>query len=378
MPDRQNPAPVFLNRLVGLDSIGVAYMDRRLIFRFCNDVQARYFGRTIEHVVGVHLHDVVPDNPAFWSDLERVIETGVTHPQTALDVTWTDRAGEGEHHYLVAYVADRDEAGVRGVFMTAQEVTVPDATRETETDQGRLTERIRSLEAEVKEKDVLIGMISHEMRTPLTTIYGDADILARRLDDLDAESRSRAIGDIRTEAQRLGHLVENMLLFARASSHAPVESEPVLLVREISQVASERQTRLGERPVTISVIPEDLIANANPRYFEQVLHNLLGNAEKYSPPDEPIEVRAVLVNGEVIVSVLDRGPGIDPAEADMIFQPFYRSEGTSREVAGAGIGLAVCKLLVQAQSGRIWVNQRESGGSIFSFALPAEADVMEA
>jgi two-component system, OmpR family, sensor histidine kinase KdpD len=250
--------------------------------------------------------------------------------------------------------------------MTTLEVT-PSILGENE----RLRERIKSLEETVRERDLLVGMISHEIRNPLTTIFGNAHLLLRRLEDMDDDSRTRAISDIREEAERLNALVENMLLLARAGRQATVPTEPVELDKVLCEVVSEHQKRFRQRPVAVGVKPDGLMADGQPDYLRQVVQNLLSNAEKYSPADEQIDLRARRIGDEVVISIHDRGPGIAPAESEIIFQPFYRSARTSTKVSGAGIGLAVCKLLVQAQSGRIWTSPRREGGSVFSFTLPA-------
>ena len=240
---------------------------------------------------------------------------------------------------------------------------------ESGTEQA-LRERIKGLEQTVKDRDLLIGMISHELRTPLTTIFGNAHLLLGRLEEMDTGSRRRAISDIREQADRLNGLVENMLLLARAGSQAPVPTEPVLVGRALREAVSAHQKRFTRRSVDITVKPKGLIADGQPDYLKQVVENLLSNAEKYSPDEQPIGLRAHSARGEAVISILDRGSGVAPAESEIIFQPFYRSDRTSMKVSGAGIGLAVCRLLVQAQSGRIWVRRRRGGGSAFSFTLP--------
>jgi two-component system OmpR family sensor kinase len=187
---------------------------------------------------------------------------------------------------------------------------------------------------------------------------------------MDAVTRTRAITDIREEAERLNGLVENMLLLARTGIQAEVPTEPVLLNRVLVEVASEHQERFPHRTVVVAVKPKGLIADGQPDYMKQVIQNLLGNAEKYSATDQQIDIKAHRTGNEVTISILDRGPGVLPDEAEIIFQPFYRSDRTSTKVGGAGIGLAVCKLLVQAQSGRIGTRPRRGGGSVFSFTLP--------
>jgi signal transduction histidine kinase len=361
-----------VGRLVDAFPGGVAYLDASLVFRSCNDVQAGYFGRPAVGIVGRRLHDVARDNPDFCSAIERVAQTGEPSQRTALSVTWSDRPAEGAHHFIVSCVADVTRRGrVRGVFMAAMEATQTVAS-ESETHKG-LLERNKVLERIIHERDLLLGIISHEIRTPITTIFGNAQMLLRRLEDLDVDSRTRVISDIREEAERLNRLVENMLLLARAGAQAPVPTEPVPIDKSLGQLVLEHQNRFRERSFVISVKPRSLLANGQPDYMKQVIQNLLGNAEKYSPAAEQIDVRARRRGDEVIISILDRGPGIAPAESEIVFQPFYRSERTSTNVGGAGIGLAVCKLLVQAQSGRIWTRPRRGGGSVFEFTLPAAA-----
>jgi two-component system, OmpR family, sensor histidine kinase KdpD len=239
------------------------------------------------------------------------------------------------------------------------------------TSERRLQDRIDNLEETLKERDLMIGIISHQLRTPLTTIFGNAHILLARLEDMDTASRTRAISDIREEAERLNGLVENMLLLARAGTQAPVPTEPILVAQAIGEVVSEHQQRFKERSVVVTIRPKGVMALGQMGYLKQVVENLLSNAEKYSPVDQPIDVRARRAGDQVIISTLDRGSGVVAAESQIIFQPFFRSERTSAAVSGAGIGLAVCKLLVQAQSGRIWAKPRPGGGSAFSFSLPS-------
>ena len=112
--------------------------------------------------------------------------------------------------------------------------------------------------------------------------------------------------------------------------------------------------------------------NADPTNFQHVLENLLSNAVKYSPPGSPIDLVMERREDELVISVLDRGKGITNEEATRIFEPFYRSKRTSHVTAGAGVGLAVCRRLAEAQGGRIWAQPREGGGSAFSIALPVD------
>lgn len=361
----------FLQRLTQAFPGGIAYLNSDLVFTYCNEIQATYFGRGVEHVIGQRLTEVAPHSPGFLHDVERVASTGERFAQTALAINWSDRDGQSDH-YSVSYIPDLDPQGkVLGVFLTALEIAKPLLVDQEAN--AVLLERNRVLQEMLNERDLLVALISHELRTPLTTIFGNAHFLLRRLEDLDEESRNRAISDIRNEAERLNRLVENMLLIARAGAQAPVPTEPVALKIAIDAAVAEQHDRKGDRQINVSVKPRGLVVDAQPDYLRQVLQNLLGNAEKYSPAGAPIDVRARRSADGVTIAVLDRGQGVDPAEAEIVFQPFYRSPRTATAASGAGIGLAVCKLLVQSQNGRIYTRPRRGGGSVFAFTLPAAA-----
>jgi len=109
---------------------------------------------------------------------------------------------------------------------------------------------------------------------------------------------------------------------------------------------------------------------AEPHYLEQILRNLLSNADKYSPKDSPIEIAITRRDDEADIVVLDRGPGISPEESEIIFERFYRSDRTANKAAGIGLGLTVCKRLIEAQAGRIWARPREGGGLEVGVTLP--------
>ncbi len=112
------------------------------------------------------------------------------------------------------------------------------------------------------------------------------------------------------------------------------------------------------------------LALAHAGGLEQILENLLHNAAKYSPREKPIDIVTRRADGEVLISVHDRGIGIAAGDVDAMFQPFYRSEAAAARAAGMGLGLAVCQRLISAMSGRIWAERRSGGGTVVTLALP--------
>jgi signal transduction histidine kinase len=226
-------------------------------------------------------------------------------------------------------------------------------------------------------KDEFLGLISHELRTPITAIYGGARVLQTRADRLDEDSRARILTDIEVESERLSRMVENLLALARVELGQAVSTEPVLARRVAQKVVASFAQRRPGREIELHGEGDAAPVAAQPVYLEQVLRNLLSNADKYSPEGAPIDVRLRAMDEGIECLVLDRGPGIDDDDAELIFERFYRSEHSAKAAKGAGLGLTVCKRLMEAQGGRIWAKPRDGGGLEVGFTLPKYREASE-
>jgi K+-sensing histidine kinase KdpD len=241
---------------------------------------------------------------------------------------------------------------------------------------SQLQELFEEVQAASAVKDEFLGLVSHELRTPITSIYGNARVLIQYGDTLDVDDRREAIGDIERESDRLRRIIENLLLLARFDRTHVLETEPVRLERLVNDVADRFRRNHPARPVLVSLEDGVPLADAQPTYLELVLNNLITNADKYSPPQEPIEIDIRRSDDGIEVRVLDCGVGVLPAELTELFSPFYRSNRTRELASGMGIGLAVCKRIIEAQGSRIWAVPRPEGGSEFGFSLRMQpADV---
>jgi K+-sensing histidine kinase KdpD len=170
----------------------------------------------------------------------------------------------------------------------------------------------------------------------------------------------------------LKRLVEDVVAMSRfGESDADVGREPVLLQRVVPGVVGSEEERWPGVTFTINTISGLPTVMADPTYLEQIVRNLLTNAAKYGGTGSTIEISVELdeVSDEVVVRVIDDGPGIEVNEAEKLFELFYRSPTTASATSGAGIGLFVCARLVRAMGGRIWASPRPSGGAEFGFAL---------
>lgn len=220
-------------------------------------------------------------------------------------------------------------------------------------------------------RETFIGVLSHELRTPVTTIFGGAKLLARTTSNLDEETRRGIFRDIHEEAERLQRLVEDVVALNRfGEAVGEIGWEPVLIQRVLPRVVESEDGRWPGISFQLQVDSGLPTVSADPTYVEQVVRNLLSNAAKYGGLDSTVVVKAERGEGEVIVRVLDNGPGFPLEERDRLFELFYRSAKTASTAGGAGIGLFVCARLVAAMGGRIWAERRDPGGAEFGFALP--------
>jgi two-component system phosphate regulon sensor histidine kinase PhoR len=226
-----------------------------------------------------------------------------------------------------------------------------------------------------------VSTVSHEFRTPLTSIKGFADTLLSYSAQLPEEEKRRFITIIKDQADRLIRLVENLLTASRlGASRVEMAYRPVpltrLLEKVIQSVQAKTQSKTGqERRFALSVQPVSLEAWADSDRMEQVLINLVDNAVKYSPDSSLVSIKAEFLpedDSAIRVMVQDEGAGIPQALLPKIFTKFYRVESPlKQEVEGTGLGLYITKSLTTAMGGRISAESREGQGSIFTVILPA-------
>ena len=228
-----------------------------------------------------------------------------------------------------------------------------------------------AVDAELQ-RDAFLGVLSHELRTPITTIMVALDLL-RHSDGVRHSPRARAlIADLDADATRLNRIVADLLVLSRSERGAlDTSGEPVLVHRVVRDVVEREQEARPESKIVLTV-PDDLApVEAEPTYVEQIIRNLLSNALKYGrSPGKPIDVTVVQQGNMVEVRVLDRGVGSAPGETDRLFTLFYRNPKAVAAAPGAGIGLYVCRLLAEAMHGSAWARPRPGGGAELGFALP--------
>jgi len=218
----------------------------------------------------------------------------------------------------------------------------------------------------------LLSSVSHDLRTPLSSIKAAATSLLQEEVQWDEEARRSFALSIEREADRLNRLVANLLDMSRIESGAlKPEREWYPIDELVHDVLGHMQPVLDGRTVHTD-LPADLPpVELDYLEIDQVLTNLIENAVRYTPAGSPIELSARVDGDQMVISVADRGPGIPPDDRERVFDKFYRVlETQTTRTTGSGLGLAVSRGLVEAHGGRIWEENRDGGGAIFRFTLP--------
>ncbi len=237
----------------------------------------------------------------------------------------------------------------------------------------RMARRIASLEAQrqlARMQDEFVSTVSHELRTPLGFIKGYTTTLLRQDAEWDATTRVEFLRIIDEEADRLRELIDNLLDSSRLESGAiGMTREPTRIGPLLRSVVERAQSAYPEMALRVDA-PEGLpILEIDSTRIAQVLDNLLSNAAKYAP-GAPVALRARREGEELVIEVEDQGPGIAPEHTSQMFQRFYRVPNTQRTVRGTGLGLYICRKIVENHGGQIGIDSQPGRGARFFFTLP--------
>jgi signal transduction histidine kinase len=238
-----------------------------------------------------------------------------------------------------------------------------------------LAERVREatdrLLAMDRLKSHFVAVASHELRTPLTALLGFAELLATR--PAAAEEVCRRAGLMWRQTRRLARIVDDLLDLTRLERGAPLDVAPVPVPVQpaLQSVAELFQGGLATHEIVVDCSPDVPAVRADPQALDRILGNLLSNAVKYAPRGTRVTLRARGAGARVVITVEDEGPGIPPAVAGRVFEPYFRAAETAAGVPGSGLGLAVVKALVEAQHGTIALAGEPGRGTRVTLELPA-------
>ncbi len=287
---------------------------------------------------------------------------------------------------VAAIVLTRSLRPLRRIALTADSIVagdltarVPEASKRSEI--GRVATALNRMldenEAAFAQRDVtenklrrFLADASHELRTPLTSIRGYAELF-RRGASQRPEDLAKAMRAIEDEATRMGILVEDLLLFARLDDGRPLEREPVALDDLIEAAVDSARAVEPDRTLSFEFAERPLVVAGDSDRLRQVLDNLLANVRDHTPAGAPAYLSVSAVDGEVVLTVEDTGPGVAEEDRERIFDRFFRPDTQrDRERGGAGLGLAIVRSIVTAHGGEISVRPARPHGSIFEIRLP--------
>jgi signal transduction histidine kinase len=220
-------------------------------------------------------------------------------------------------------------------------------------------------------KSTFISVISHELKTPVALIKGYVSTLRREDATWDRKVVKDSLEVIEEEADRLTQLIENLLDASRLQAGGlAINMTDISLKSIIEHIAERFRTQSNQHNIVVD-FPEDFpIVQADEERISQVISNLLSNAIKYSPEGGEIRISGQVRPDHIIVCVSDQGPGIAPDDIPHVFDRFYRSSAATRTTKGAGLGLYLARAVIEAHSGRIWVDPKPGAGARVCFSLP--------
>jgi two-component system sensor histidine kinase KdpD len=292
----------------------------------------------------------------------------------------------GSESLYLPLMGSRGPVGVLGVQSSKPDLFVgPEQLHLLETfanqmalalERARLAEETQEAQVQAETermRNAVLSSVSHDLRTPLATIIGATSGLLKDDCPSDPATRRELISSVRDEAGRLDRLLTNLLAMTR------LEAGPMQLRKDwhaldevIGTALARVEPRLSTHRVTTNLSPSLPLVRIDGVLIEQVLVNLLENAVKYAPPRTAIDLSAAVRNDAIVMDVADRGPGIPPGEESRIFDKFYRVD--PKREGGVGLGLTICRGIIEAHGGRIWVEARPGGGAIFRFTLMLEKE----
>jgi PAS domain S-box-containing protein len=281
---------------------------------------------------------------------------------------------DGKPVFLQVSATRLFQQGVSALVIARDVTEARKMERELEERNRRLEEANRRLRELDTFKTEVVGIVGHELRSPLTVIFSYAAALKDHWDKMKEERKLDCVDHILAECNRLNRMVENILDLSR------VESERLFLHRTrrdlisfLSEVAREMSITPGARPVELDLPSGELVMELDWDKMKQVLINLLDNAFRFSPDGERVKVSVVREDDSVVVKVADRGPGVPPEDRERLFDKFTQRKGEGME-KGLGLGLYIVRTFVEAHGGRVWVEDGAETGAVFAFSLPLRGE----
>ncbi len=343
-------SPNWAEELVQSLPEGILIVDGSGKVLFLNRTAERITGWGASDAIGRSINEILPLGVGKGPILERL------HPGAAMPpINALNRAGKDITLAISAAALDAAEGAVPQTVLVIRDVTIEDAAQ-----------RLRSY---------FLANISHEFRTPLSALKASVELLLDGVESFTPAETLELVRSVHFSVTSLQTLVDNLLeSVSIEAGRFHIRRRPTdvrVLVADAATLMKPLLERRNQKLVTH--FPDRLpMLSADPMRLTQVLVNLLSNASKYGPADEPIELAVGLEQDTVKISVSDRGSGIPLEEKENIFHRFIRLDGKDNTQYGVGLGLAVVKTIVESHGGSVGLEERPGGGSVFWFSIPLE------
>ncbi|WNG49764.1 PAS domain-containing protein [Archangium minus] len=346
--------------------IGMGFLNRDLRFIRTNDALALLHGRTREEEVGRTLREMTPYAAATIEPLmRRVIETG--EPVIGLDLELEVPATPGKLRYFrVSYYPVRTKSGrIVGLGAVVVELT---AERRAQAERERL---LREAHEAIQIRDDFLSIASHELKTPLTPLKLHLRMLEQRCTS-DQPIPPHLVRKSLAQVDRLSGVISDMLDSSQIEAgRLELEHEPLSLQQLLRETLADFRPNCLHHPLEYEECAEELVVLGDRARLAQVLTNLLENALKYSPQKGPIRVTLTRSGADALVSVSDSGIGIPADQHEYLFERFFRARNAPISgFGGMGLGLYICRHIVERHGGHIWAESETGHGATFRFTLP--------
>lgn len=352
------------------------------VIEVANRLIIELWGKPEAEVMNRPIFEALPDarGQGLEEVMKKVYETGETFYASELPVSLLRHGRQDVVYQNFVYQAYRDVRGkIAGVIAITIDVTEQvEARKIIEQSAAELREIHRQLEAELavtrevqRQKDDFIGMASHELKTPLTSLNALLQIAAQKLKNSDDAFLTGAMEKCNIQVKRMSAMINGFLNISR------LESGKIQLEKRSFELSSLIREMVAEADLSVNshrllFVPGPAVqVNADRDKIGSVISNYISNALKYSPKNKDIILNYAVSNDEVVVSVKDEGLGIKPHDLSKIFERYYRVESDhTRYIAGFGIGLYLSSEIIQRHGGRVWAESDPGYGSTFYFSLP--------
>lgn len=374
-----------------------------IITRFDRDLRYTFISPNVERISGSPISAYLGKTPRETGLFdEATLAASEEHSRRALETGEVQTfehpvsTPQGTLYYSVRIIPERDAEGrVLSLLNISQDVT---ARKRAEMEREQLLRNLREVnerltatsareqqlaqeaerraaeaEAALRLRDEFLDVAAHELKTPLTSLKGQAELTMRRIERgrlQDQQQIYRALQVIDRQAERLTNLVTQLLIVSRIEAgELPLARQRVDLVRIVRELVETMQAAAPRHTLSLRA-PASLTADVDPARLEEVLYNLIDNAIRYSPEGGPVEIELLPVAGTARIAVRDYGIGVAAEQRGRLFTRFFQA--SPRPVGGLGLSLYVSRRIVERHGGRIWAEFPEEGGSRFVVEVPLE------